>query len=109
MSTFLILVFGIGLVALGLAVWAALPAGPSEADPAPQSSAASEPAERRARQPKPAVVHILEALGTPAMIPGPYRFQDYAYELTTVLTNKAPAAPYRAPMNICAWVTEGTR
>ena len=42
------------------------------------------------------------------MIPGPYRFQDYAYELATVLTNKAPAAPYRAPMNICAWATEGT-
>ena len=42
------------------------------------------------------------------MIPGPYRFQDYAYELATVLTNKCPAAPYRAPMNVCAWVTEGT-
>jgi carbon-monoxide dehydrogenase large subunit len=41
------------------------------------------------------------------MIPGPYRFRHYAYELMTVLTNKCPAAPYRAPMNVCAWVTEG--
>jgi carbon-monoxide dehydrogenase large subunit len=41
------------------------------------------------------------------MIPGPYRFQNYAYELVSVLTNKCPAAPYRAPMNVCAWVTEG--
>jgi carbon-monoxide dehydrogenase large subunit len=41
------------------------------------------------------------------MIPGPYRFQNYRYELATALTNKTPAAPYRAPMNVCAWVTEG--
>lgn len=41
------------------------------------------------------------------MIPGPYRFQDYTYDVTTVLTNKCPAGPYRAPMLICSWVTEG--
>ncbi len=41
------------------------------------------------------------------MIPGPYRFRDYEYEITTVLTNKCPSGPYRAPMLICSWVTEG--
>jgi carbon-monoxide dehydrogenase large subunit len=41
------------------------------------------------------------------MIPGPYRFRDYSYEITTVLTNKCPSGPYRAPMLICSWVTEG--
>jgi carbon-monoxide dehydrogenase large subunit len=42
------------------------------------------------------------------MIPGAYRIQDYRYTITTVLTNKCPSGPYRAPMLICAWVTEGT-
>jgi carbon-monoxide dehydrogenase large subunit len=42
------------------------------------------------------------------MIPGAYRIQDYRYAITTVLTNKCPSGPYRAPMLICAWVTEGT-
>jgi aerobic carbon-monoxide dehydrogenase large subunit len=42
------------------------------------------------------------------MIPGAYRMQEYRYTLTTVLTNKCPSGPYRAPMLICAWVTEGT-
>ncbi|MCC6176932.1 MAG: xanthine dehydrogenase family protein [Chloroflexi bacterium] len=42
------------------------------------------------------------------MIPGAYRVQDYRYSITTVLTNKCPSGPYRAPMLICAWVTEGT-
>jgi carbon-monoxide dehydrogenase large subunit len=42
------------------------------------------------------------------MIPGPYTFRDYTYEIVTVLTNKCPAGPYRAPMLICSWVTEGT-
>jgi carbon-monoxide dehydrogenase large subunit len=42
------------------------------------------------------------------MIPGAYRLRDYRYRITAVLTNKCPAGPYRAPMLICSWVTEGT-
>jgi carbon-monoxide dehydrogenase large subunit len=42
------------------------------------------------------------------MIPGPYRLRDYRYAITAVLTNKCPSGPYRAPMLICSWVTEGT-
>ncbi|HEY3186494.1 MAG TPA: molybdopterin cofactor-binding domain-containing protein, partial [Solirubrobacteraceae bacterium] len=42
------------------------------------------------------------------MIPGAYRLRDYRYTITAVLTNKCPAGPYRAPMLICSWVTEGT-
>jgi aerobic carbon-monoxide dehydrogenase large subunit len=42
------------------------------------------------------------------MIPGAYRLCDYRYAITAVLTNKCPAGPYRAPMLICSWVTEGT-
>src|SRR3989442_4864742 len=40
--------------------------------------------------------------------PGAYRLRDYRYAITAVLTNKCPAGPYRAPMLICSWVTEGT-
>ncbi|MGH7390586.1 MAG: xanthine dehydrogenase family protein molybdopterin-binding subunit [Candidatus Rokuibacteriota bacterium] len=42
------------------------------------------------------------------MIPGAYPVRDYRYAITSVLTNKCPAGPYRAPMLICSWVTEGT-
>jgi carbon-monoxide dehydrogenase large subunit len=42
------------------------------------------------------------------MIPGAYRLRDYRYAITAVLTNKCPAGPYRAPMLVCSWVTEGT-
>ncbi|MBM3217122.1 MAG: xanthine dehydrogenase family protein [Candidatus Rokubacteria bacterium] len=42
------------------------------------------------------------------MIPGAYRLRDYRYAITTVLTSKCPSGPYRAPMLICSWVTEGT-
>jgi carbon-monoxide dehydrogenase large subunit len=42
------------------------------------------------------------------LIPGAYRLRDYRYAITAVLTNKCPAGPYRAPMLICSWVTEGT-
>src|SRR3989440_373657 len=42
------------------------------------------------------------------MIPGAYRLRDYRYAITAVLTNKCPSGPYRAPMLICSWVTEGT-
>ena len=39
--------------------------------------------------------HILEALGTPAMLPGPYRLAAYRYRSRTVATNKAPEGAYR--------------
>src|SRR5262252_6507293 len=42
------------------------------------------------------------------MVPGAYRLRDYRYAITAVVTNKCPAGPYRAPMLICSWVTEGT-
>jgi aerobic carbon-monoxide dehydrogenase large subunit len=42
------------------------------------------------------------------MVPGAYRLRDYRYAITAILTNKCPAGPYRAPMLICSWVTEGT-
>jgi carbon-monoxide dehydrogenase large subunit len=42
------------------------------------------------------------------MVPGAYRLRDYRYAIRAVLTNKCPAGPYRAPMLICSWVTEGT-
>ena len=42
------------------------------------------------------------------LVPGAYRLRDYRYAITAVLTNKCPAGPYRAPMLICSWVTEGT-
>jgi carbon-monoxide dehydrogenase large subunit len=39
--------------------------------------------------------HILEALGTPAMIPGPYRLTDYRARSRSVATNKCPEGAYR--------------
>jgi carbon-monoxide dehydrogenase large subunit len=39
--------------------------------------------------------HILEALGTPAMLPGPYRLANYRYRARSVATNKAPEGAYR--------------
>jgi len=42
------------------------------------------------------------------LIPGAYRLRHYRYAITTVLTNKCPSGPYRAPMLVCSWVTEGT-
>jgi len=41
------------------------------------------------------------------MIPGPYRLGHYRYAITSMLSNKCPAGPFRAPMLICSWVTEG--
>ena len=38
---------------------------------------------------------ILEALGTPAMIPGPYRLQRYRARSRAVATNKCPEGAYR--------------
>jgi carbon-monoxide dehydrogenase large subunit len=39
--------------------------------------------------------HILEALGTPAMLPGPYKLSAYRYRSRSVATNKAPEGAYR--------------
>jgi carbon-monoxide dehydrogenase large subunit len=39
---------------------------------------------------------------------GPYRIQDYAYDVKIVLTNKCGAGPMRAPMAITSWVMDGT-
>jgi carbon-monoxide dehydrogenase large subunit len=39
--------------------------------------------------------HILEALGTPAMIPGPYRLRNYRARSRSVATNKCPEGAYR--------------
>lgn len=39
--------------------------------------------------------HILEALGTPAMIPGPYRLSHYRARSRSVATNKCPEGAYR--------------
>jgi carbon-monoxide dehydrogenase large subunit len=38
---------------------------------------------------------ILEALGTPAMIPGPYRLERYRARSRSVATNKCPEGAYR--------------
>jgi aerobic carbon-monoxide dehydrogenase large subunit len=42
------------------------------------------------------------------MLPNVYRIADYEYEMAVVLSTKIPAAPMRAPMAICTWVTEST-
>jgi len=42
------------------------------------------------------------------ILTGPYRVQDYRYDVKAVLTNKVGAAPMRAPMSITSWVMEGT-
>jgi aerobic carbon-monoxide dehydrogenase large subunit len=39
--------------------------------------------------------HILEALGTPAMIPGPYVLENYRARSRSVATNKCPEGAYR--------------
>jgi len=39
--------------------------------------------------------HILEALGTPSMIPGPYRLEHYRARARAVCTNKGPEGAYR--------------
>lgn len=39
--------------------------------------------------------HILEALGTPAMIPGPYRLAAYRARGRSIATNKCPEGAYR--------------
>lgn len=39
--------------------------------------------------------HLLEAAGTPTMIPGPYRLPAYRYRTRAVATNKCPLGAYR--------------
>ncbi|HEY2637490.1 MAG TPA: xanthine dehydrogenase family protein molybdopterin-binding subunit, partial [Solirubrobacteraceae bacterium] len=39
--------------------------------------------------------HVLEALGTPSMIPGPYRLANYRFRSRSVTTNKGPEGAYR--------------
>ena len=45
---------------------------------------------------------------TAMILPGPYRLQDYSFEVKIALTNKCGAGPMRAPMAITSWVMEGT-
>ncbi len=42
------------------------------------------------------------------ILTGPYKVQDYAYDVKVVLTNKCGNGPMRAPMAITSWVIEGT-
>lgn len=42
------------------------------------------------------------------ILTGPYRIQDYAFEVTIALTNKCGNGPMRAPMAITSWVMDGT-
>lgn len=42
------------------------------------------------------------------ILTGPYKVQDYAFDVKVVLTNKVGNAPMRAPMAITSWVMEGT-
>jgi carbon-monoxide dehydrogenase large subunit len=39
--------------------------------------------------------HILEAAGTPSMIPGPYRLGAYRFRSRAIVTNKCPLGAYR--------------
>ncbi len=51
--------------------------------------------------------HILEALGTPAMLPGPYRLPAYRFRSRSVATNKAPEGAYRGVgLPVAAFVHE---
>jgi carbon-monoxide dehydrogenase large subunit len=42
------------------------------------------------------------------VLTGPYKVQDYSFDVKVVLTNKVGNAPMRAPMAITSWVMEGT-
>jgi carbon-monoxide dehydrogenase large subunit len=42
------------------------------------------------------------------ILTGPYKVQDYAFDVKVVLTNKVGNAPMRAPMSITSWIMEGT-
>jgi len=42
------------------------------------------------------------------ILTGPYKVQDYSYDVKVLLTNKVGNGPMRAPMSITSWVMEGT-
>ncbi|SDI98679.1 xanthine dehydrogenase family protein molybdopterin-binding subunit [Aliiruegeria lutimaris] len=42
------------------------------------------------------------------ILTGPYRINDYAFDVKVVLTNKCGNGPMRAPMAITSWVMDGT-
>lgn len=42
------------------------------------------------------------------IITGPYKVQDYRYDVKVVLSNKVGNGPMRAPMAITSWLMEGT-
>ena len=42
------------------------------------------------------------------ILTGPYKVQDYAFDMKIALTNKCGNGPMRAPMAITSWVMEGT-
>jgi len=51
--------------------------------------------------------HILEALGTPGMLQGPYRLPHYRYRSRAVATHKAPEGAYRGVgLPVAAFVHE---
>jgi carbon-monoxide dehydrogenase large subunit len=51
--------------------------------------------------------HILEALGTPGMLQGPYRLPQYRYRARSVATHKAPEGAYRGVgLPVAAFVHE---
>lgn len=42
------------------------------------------------------------------ILTGPYKVQDYSYDVRVVLSNKVGNGPMRAPMAITSWLMEGT-
>jgi carbon-monoxide dehydrogenase large subunit len=42
------------------------------------------------------------------ILTGPYKVQDYSYDVKVVLSNKVGNGPMRAPMAITSWVMDGT-
>jgi carbon-monoxide dehydrogenase large subunit len=42
------------------------------------------------------------------ILTGPYKIQDYAFDVKIALTNKCGSGPMRAPMAITSWLMEGT-
>jgi aerobic carbon-monoxide dehydrogenase large subunit len=42
------------------------------------------------------------------ILTGPYKVQDYSYDVKVLLSNKVGNGPMRAPMSITSWVMDGT-
>jgi carbon-monoxide dehydrogenase large subunit len=42
------------------------------------------------------------------ILTGPYKIQNYSYDVKVVLSNKVGNGPMRAPMSVTSWVMEGT-